>query len=128
LPYRSDAPRLSPDGQRVLLMQRRTNNLVHIWRADLETGVFSQLTFGADAGRFGIWSPDGESLVYAAPGLGTGKLFQKSASGAGADVTLLDAGRRYALFPEDWSADGRWLLYVETINGWDIAAYDAETS
>jgi Tol biopolymer transport system component len=52
------------------------------------------------------WSPDGTRLVFYSTRDGSGNIYQKDSSGSGNEELLLKSGS-----PEDWSPDGRYLLY-----------------
>jgi Tol biopolymer transport system component len=58
-----------------------------------------------------VWSPDGSQLVWASNREGARNLYQKAASGTGQDALLLksDEGK----YPNDWSRDGQFILYIE---------------
>jgi Tol biopolymer transport system component len=121
-PVRVDAPVLSPDGSRLLVVRRPIpNSPGELWRVDLATGASSQLTFGPGFGRFGAWSPDGESVVFAALGLGQyASLYRKPANGAGADVPVPLTGRHFAAFVDDWPRDDRLVYSATTPGAWDV--------
>jgi Tol biopolymer transport system component len=55
------------------------------------------------------WSPDGSRLVYASYTNGHYDLYQRPATLAGTAEVLLTSPEDK--FPEDWSADGRFILY-----------------
>jgi dipeptidyl aminopeptidase/acylaminoacyl peptidase len=55
------------------------------------------------------WSPDGSRFAFSSNRLGAWDIYQKAASGGGADDLLLKSTD--AKYPYDWSPDGRWLLY-----------------
>jgi eukaryotic-like serine/threonine-protein kinase len=122
---RHDSPTLSPDDTKLLVTTRATSNDNELWRFDLATGASGRLTFSRGVARFGIWSPDSQNIVFSAPGEQGARLFQKPASGAGQESLLEGPGRHWAVFPDDWSRDGRWLAYVVTTDrGFDIWALD----
>jgi Tol biopolymer transport system component len=114
---------LSPDGTRLATSRWvgvMANDLVRI---DLESGLSTQVTFSEPA-RFPIWSPDGQSLVYTT----RLQIERKAASGAGDATVLVPPARHWGIFPEDWSKDGRSVLYTVNLSeGWDIGAVDVAT-
>ena len=119
---RSDSLALSPDATRLLVTLRPNPNQNQIWRFDLSSGVGSQLTFLPPGGRFGIWAPDGQSVVFGGAGA---PLYQRPAGGEGQETLVPGPLRHYAIFPEDWSRDNRWLIYSATAKtAWDIWALD----
>jgi Tol biopolymer transport system component len=73
------------------------------------------LTFDPRIERHPVWSPDGAHIAFSVGGLLGGKLQRKPADGSGDAALLLDAA---AAVPQDWSPDGRHLLYL---------TYDAKT-
>jgi Tol biopolymer transport system component len=100
---------LSPDGRRAVVSDVGYGGAGDLWTLDLSNDRRTRLTFGKDVRSFGVWSPDGERVAYAAGNLGD-TLFYKASSGVGEATELLRApGLR--LYPTSWSADGRFLLY-----------------
>ena len=102
-------PMLSPDGRRVAAY-RTTQGNIDVWLFD--SGRETRLT--SDPGRdlYPAWSSDGTRIVFSKDLKGQLALFQKSSLGGGAEELLL-ASSGNALAPHDWSADGRFLLYLE---------------
>jgi Tol biopolymer transport system component len=111
--------RLSPDAQRVAVdvIDRQTGT-ADIWIYDVLRGV--PIRFTADPGDESgpVWSPDGRIMFRTNHG-GPASLEMGSAApniyakavGSATDEELLVANRG-PLNPEDWSADGRWIAYV----------------
>ena len=123
---RYDSPSLSPDGTRVLATLRATSNDNEMWLFNAaEESASSRVTFTRGVARFGIWSPDSKDVVYSmATGDGP-QIFRKAASGAGEEVRIAGIARHYAVFPDDWSRDGRWLMYVvASQRGFDVWSLD----
>jgi hypothetical protein len=125
-PYQS--PALSPDAKNLLISEQITSSRAELSNVDLSSGVFSRLTFPVGAfsfARFGIWSPDGKDIVYSSIDTDGPHVYQKAASGAGQESVLLGPSPHQAVFPEDWSRDGRWLIYTVTAKGGtDIWAFN----
>jgi Tol biopolymer transport system component len=122
---RYDNPVLSRDGKRVVATLRENANSNEIWRFDVATGAATRMTFTRGVARFPIWSRDGQMIAFSAADEEGAQIFEKAASGAGEEVRLQGIGRHYALFPDDWSADGNWLLYdVASENAFDVWALD----
>jgi eukaryotic-like serine/threonine-protein kinase len=110
---RYDGPTLSPNGKRVLATQRSNPNDNEMWLMDAADGASSsRITFTRGVARFGIWSPNGNDVVYSMGTPDGPQIFRKPASGAGDEVRIAGVGRHYAVFPDDWSHDGRRLVYV----------------
>jgi len=103
------APRLAPDGKRVVI-QRRDPQVQNsdVWVIDLQRNLPTRLTSHPAADNFPIWSPDGSRIVFQAIRGGVPGLYQKAASGVGAEELMLKG----VSAPADWSLDGRFTLYL----------------
>jgi Tol biopolymer transport system component len=104
-----DEPTLSPDGKNVAFDRNDEQLTSAVWRLDLERGALSRLSFGAGSALSPVWSPDGSRVAYACAQLRS--LCLRPASGAGHEEVLLASDAAKAV--EDWSPDGRFLLYEE---------------
>ncbi len=104
-----DEPALSPDGKDVALDRNDEHLTSAVWRLDLERGALSRLSFGAGSALAPAWSPDGSRVAYTCGQLRS--LCLRPASGAGNEVVLLTSDA--AKLVDDWSPDGRFLLYEE---------------
>ena len=117
-------PALSPAGDRLAfgLMDPRAGT-ADIWIRDLARKVTSRFTFGAGDELAPLWSPDGSRVVFSADrGDGSPDLFDKAASGSGAERALLEDD--VFKFATSWSQDGRYLVYCrqDAKTGWDVWA------
>ena len=102
-------PELSPDGKRLSDNKlAQTGNSVDIWIYDLARGLPTRFTFGEDAFE-SIWSPDGSRVAFNSRQKGHLDLYQKAASGAGAEELLFQDS--LDKIPVSWSPDGRFILY-----------------
>ncbi|HEU5235675.1 MAG TPA: hypothetical protein VFU37_00955, partial [Pyrinomonadaceae bacterium] len=81
-----------------------------IWLIELASGNPTRFTFDPATDVFPLWSPDGSRIVFASDREGPRNLYQKNASGAGKEELLLKTGLN--TFPMDWSADGKFILYI----------------
>ena len=104
-PYLS--PRLSPDGQRVLVWTQGDRN---VWVHDLSRGVTTRLTFEGRNAR-AIWTPDGTRITYGSAVARSENLFWRSSDGSGASERLASSERQQ--YPGVWTPDGRTLLFME---------------
>jgi Tol biopolymer transport system component len=105
---------LSPDGTRVAAsdINTRAGDETNVWLLDLLRGVSTPLTFGPFPNSTPIWSPDGSRVAFAAERAGGHGIFQKATNGAGKEQELMRAIGD-PKFPDDWSHDGRFLLYTQ---------------
>ena len=112
----------------MLVTQRSNANDNEMWLMDAADGSSSsRLTFSRGVARFGIWGPDGSDVVFSMGTPDGPQIFRKPASGAGDEVRIAGIAAKYAVFPDDWSRDGRWLVYVVVTEGaFDVWALDVE--
>ena len=106
-PAMAQDPRLSPDGRR-LAMFIANGPGSDLWVYDIEKTTKTRLTSGL-AGRDAVWSPDGQFIVFQAPG----GMFSTRADGAGTPQPLLSS-KNYTR-PGSFSPDGRLLAYAEPL-------------
>jgi serine/threonine protein kinase len=112
-----NAPRVSPDGHWVAVHHTVQGN-TDVWLLDgIRTRRF---TFDAARDRGPMWSPDGRRIAFDSFRKGRRDLYQKSFDGAGSDELLLESPQEK--FANDWSADGRFLLFgsIDPQTGYDL--------
>jgi Tol biopolymer transport system component len=89
-----------------------------IWLQDLARGSSTRFTSEIGEEDAPVWSPDGTQIVYGAyrtgSGVSTGYLMRKGSQGGGEPQPLLSVPGRQ-LYPQDWSRDGRYVLYVSSL-------------
>ena len=85
------------------------NGNLDVWLIDAVRGVPTRFTFDTANDAFPTWSPDGSRVVFQSNRKGSYNLYSKLSSGAGADELLLESDQ--AKNPNDWSSDGRFLLF-----------------
>ena len=108
-PERYAALRIAPDGGRTAIVLVDSSGNRDIWQMDLARGAQTRITTNG-RGFVAVWSPDGQRLAYHianAP-----YLFERLASGAGQEEMVLQS--KYPVYINDWSPDGRYLMYTET--------------
>jgi Tol biopolymer transport system component len=101
-----ERPRLSPDGQR-LALEVTEGASADIWIYELSRDTMTRLTFGGGGDPGPIWSPDGRSLAFQAPG----GMFLMHADGTGQPQRLTESKRLQ--FPWSFTRDGRRLAFME---------------
>jgi Tol biopolymer transport system component len=103
-------PAWSPDCREIAFHSDRSGNR-DIWVVPVEPGPARQLTRRPENELDPRWSPDGRTLVFSS-GPQPGQTWRIAAEG-GEPVALIEAGDR----PDDWSPDGRWILYTNATDG-----------
>jgi Tol biopolymer transport system component len=115
-------PALSPDGRRVMVERPDPQSgKSDLWLRDLARGTISRFTFDPADDVSPAWSPDGMRVVFYS-GRDPHGLYVKNASSTGAEELILKTD---ALGPEQWSPDGRLILYdtVASNTGVDIFVF-----
>jgi serine/threonine protein kinase len=103
-------PELSPNGRQVAIMRGIQNNN-DIWLMDLLRGGMTRFTFDPANDVAALWSPDGMRIAFQSNRKGPYDLFLKPSSGTVTEELLLETPNNK--FLQDWSKDGRFLLYAE---------------
>jgi Tol biopolymer transport system component len=100
---------VAPD-QKTLVVSRREpeTEIPHLWIVDLHRRVTSRLNPGDELDVAPALSHDGRIVFRSGV---AGDLYSRSASGADDPVLLLKSS--IAMHPNDWSADGRFIIYDE---------------
>jgi serine/threonine protein kinase/Tol biopolymer transport system component len=107
-------PFLSPDGKRaVVSVYDRAAHNNDLWIYDLARDLRTRFTFASGNENAGVWSPDGNSIVFNSSSAGHLDLYRKLASGAG-EEELLYADERSKI-PSSWSPDGKFILYTSSL-------------
>jgi eukaryotic-like serine/threonine-protein kinase len=95
--------RISPDGKRLALSRDG-----EVWQMELARGVSTRVTFSGRGANGAVWSPDSQRIAYTqgAPP----NVFSANANGTGTEERLIET--RDTLVMEDWSPNGKFLLYL----------------
>ncbi len=100
---------LSPDGSRAVVSSTEGGNF-DLWVLEFARGTSTRLTFDPAQDHAGVWSPDGSRIIFSSQRDGPFNLYQKAASGAtNEDPVFRSTEQKWA---DDWSRDGRFLLYT----------------
>ena len=89
---------------------------------EISRGILTRVTFEGGVVSDPVWSPDNLRIGFSKGPTGNPTLFSKSASGTGAEDHLLDS--RDTLQAQDWSRDGRVMLYSLQSNDLSSQALD----
>ena len=109
-PGRYENPRLSPTGQQLAFF--KPDNGGDIWVTELERGPTARFTLDPASDNIPVWSPNGTRIAFVSNrDGGVFNIYQKNAGGTGQEELLLKTPHDKRL--NDWSPDGRYLLYQE---------------
>jgi Tol biopolymer transport system component len=97
--------RLSPDGRRAAVSRIATGGS-DLWLMDLDRGVSTAYSTGRGSHSYPVWSPDGNTIIFS----GTTGLTRRRLQGNQEDNNVVPPSGLQ--IPDDWSADGRALLYT----------------
>ncbi|MGB6384940.1 MAG: protein kinase [Terriglobales bacterium] len=118
---------LSPNGK--LLATDTTDPAsqnTDIWTYDLENGSAKRLTFDPSIDSMPIWSPDSTRLVFASNRDLKFDLYLKDANGAQDEKLIPQDGADR--FPNDWSRDGKYVLYERGADLWYLTLPEQKNS
>jgi serine/threonine protein kinase/Tol biopolymer transport system component len=104
-------PELSPDDTLVALYRFLQRN-GDVWLIDLVRGGLRRFTVDPAIDSFPVWSPDGTRIAFASVRKGPYNLYLRPSVGPRPEELLLESPNNE--YPQDWSKDGRFLLYSET--------------
>jgi Tol biopolymer transport system component len=104
-------PALSPDDRKLAIAIRDPQTKTRdIWIIDLLRGTKTRLTFDPADDPVAVWSPDGTRIAFTSDRLGQRDIYQKLSDGSGPEELLL-GGKGEDKFVDDWSSDGKYLVY-----------------
>ena len=104
-------PGLSPDDSKLAVCIRDPQTGTRdIWIFDLVRGGKTRLTFDPADDIDPIWSPDGTRIAFTSDRSGQRNIYWKLADGSGPEE-LLVGGKEGQETVEDWSRDGKYLIY-----------------
>jgi len=103
-------PAISPD-EKSIMFRRNSPTHFDLWVRDLSRGTETRFTSDVSFNIAPVWSPKGDRIVFASLRKSPYNLYKKAASGSAQDELLLP--NTVADFPEQWSRDGRFIVYAE---------------
>jgi Tol biopolymer transport system component len=87
-----------------------------IWVHDFALGTNMRITSDPASDWFATWSPDSNHIIFSSErGSSVFNLYQKASSGAGTEDLLFKSNQDKSA--QDWSRDGKFLLYSVPNNG-----------
>jgi Tol biopolymer transport system component len=109
------APMLSPDERSVAVSRVDGSSSLYnrrdIWIFDVARGTDPRhLTFDPADESNPVWSPDGTRIAFFSDRRGVREIYERAANGSGEEKLVLGS-KVQPLNLEDWSPDGRFLVY-----------------
>ena len=117
---------LSPDGKSLAVDKTDMETLnTDVWTYDLTRNSSKRLTFDPAIDALPVWSPDSLSLAFGS-NRGVGRtVFEKKTGGAQEERTIVsDTVNTY---PNDWSGDGKYVLYARSSDLWFVSLSDLKS-
>ena len=84
-----------------------------VWLVELARNVRRRFTVDSAIEGFGVWSPDGSRLVFHSNRTGRNDLYLKPVTGGCTRNLAARILRLRNKNPQDWSPDGRLILYEQ---------------
>ncbi|MFZ0590475.1 MAG: protein kinase [Bryobacteraceae bacterium] len=113
---RDDSPSISPDGERIAFVSKRTGN-EEIWICDRNGERLVQLTsFKGPGTGTPRWSPDGRWIAFDSLAAGNPNIYVSDADGG--TPRRLTTGP-FSNFMPSWSPDGKWIYFKSDRSGSD---------
>jgi eukaryotic-like serine/threonine-protein kinase len=111
---------LAPDGKSVALDKTDSaNQNTDVWVYELQGEGVKRITFDPAIDAMPVWSPDSSRLAFASSRRNVFDMYLKDANGGQEEklIAHLDADE----YPNDWSRDGKYLLYARGEELWFMA-------
>jgi len=123
------APRISPDGKRVLFSMRQTGGATGVVIYDVEQDSFSRLAVEATSAGSAIWTPDGKWITFQAVIDGPLNIYRQLTDRSSLPEPLATLPNELSKMPTSWSPDGRVLILndrTQNQDAWDILILNKE--
>ena len=106
--------RISPDASQIAFSMYDTGiNKDQIWIGDVARGTQTRLTSGQGENGTPVWSPDGARIAFRTDRKHQADIYIRGTSGSTGDEALTDEPGQKV--PEDWSRDGRFIVYFDRL-------------
>jgi len=110
---------IAPNGQSVAVsITDIASQNTDIWTYDLQRGKTKRLTFDPAQDSVPIWNPHAAQLVFASNRRDFNNLYVKNSDGAQEEKSIADS--EVDKFPNDWSTEGKYVLYTQDTDFWFV--------
>jgi len=118
---------LAPDGKSVAVsMTDIASQNTDLWTYDLQRNTAKRLTFDPAADSVPAWSADATRLVFSSNRTFFNDLYVKNSDGAQEEKSVVHSD--IDKFANDWSKDGKYILYTEDTDLWFVTLPDLKAS
>jgi Tol biopolymer transport system component len=118
---------LAPNGKWVAVDKTDMGSQsINIWTLELQGEGTKRLTFDPGLDLVPVWSPDGTRMTYSANVPLIQDLFLKNADGTQEAKPIVQDEQDKA--PNDWSRDGKYILYTRDTDLWFISLPELKSS
>jgi serine/threonine protein kinase/Tol biopolymer transport system component len=118
---------LAPDGKSVAVDKTDNGSQnTDVWTYDLQSGSAKRFTFDPAIDALPVWSPDGARLIFTSSRQQVFKLFMKNADGAQEEKLVVQTDTDN--FSNDWSRDGKYVLYAQGRDLWFVTYPELKSS
>jgi Tol biopolymer transport system component len=115
-----------PDGNRLAVsLMDQSKGSEDLWTVDLARSTFYRLTSDPASEFNPVWSSDGTQIIFGSNRDVAFNVYQKPASGSGKEELIIKPVSKWSAWPfaEDWSRDGRYILYVRETDIWVLPLF-----
>jgi eukaryotic-like serine/threonine-protein kinase len=118
---------VAPEGKRISvdIVDMAAQN-TDVWTQELQSEKSKRLTFEPSIDVVPVWSPDGKRIVFSSNRLTGFNLYMKDADGA--EEEKLIARDEIDKLPNDWSRDGKSILYTRGKDLWYLTLPDLKAA
>jgi Tol biopolymer transport system component len=119
---------IAPNGKSVAVdkAEMASQGTNDVWTYELQRDIAKRLTFDPAVDRVPIWSPDGTRLLFVSNREHGVDLYMKNSDGTQQEKRVVtDELNKY---PNDWSRDGKYILYTRGTDLWFVTVPELKTS
>lgn len=119
---------LAPNGRSVAVDKTdiANQNTIDVWTYDLNGDTAIRLTFSSGLDMVPVWSPDSSRVVLTSNRQINQDLYVKNSDGTQEEKPVVHAD--IDVNPNDWSRDGKYILYTGGNDLWFVALQDLKRS
>jgi Tol biopolymer transport system component len=117
---------ISPDGRWIAMDKTDvSSNNTDLWVSDIEGKGMKRLTFDPSIDALPVWNPASNELAFLTNRELLFAIYQKSTNGSEPEVLLLTGTPDK--HPNDWSRDGKYLIFEQGTDLWYLTFADTST-